>query len=386
MAIQIVRVDSRSGLELLQAEWEELQADSQSQSIFLSWEWVNAYLQYLNPAAELWVLLARDDAQGLLGVAPLMVEKVHIAGPLRERRLQFIALEFDKHYTGFIIRKGCEEAVTAAFIRWLRQHRAWDEVLLEGVPAESPVTNALVHSGPHWISLDSNEYPYIRITTTWEQHFASLSKSKRKSQRHAWHRLDADFPDQWSWKRIEDPAELPAAMDKHMDLHQKQWVAHGQVGHYDNEQVRAFHHHIARRFLERGWLRLYQMTIQDEVVGVDYKFAYLDTLFAYGKAMDPAYKEYSVGNLMAEVGLREAFAAGMKEYDFLWGTHEHKLHWGPTIRRTIVLSWPITPTMFLYRHGYQVAHQIWITAKHWIRMDKRAWAHAMLDRLAPHHL
>ena len=378
MTFQITRIASRAELAHLQAEWEELQADSQSQSVFLSWEWVSAYLHYLNPEAELWILLARDRDQHLLGLAPLMLEKVQLTGPLRARRLQFIALEYDKHCTSFIIRKGCEEVVIAAFIAWLREHRVWDDVLLEGIPAESPVTDALIQSGPSWIKLESHDYPYVSTTQSWEAHYASLSKSKREAQRRARRKLDADFPDQWSWKRIEDPAELPVAMDRLMDLHQQKWVTLGEDGHYRDEQSRAFHHHIARRFLERGWLRLYQLTIKGEVVSADYAFAYMGRIYGYARAMDDAYRPYALGNVLTEIALREAFEEGMTEFGLLWGAHEYKLRWGSEIRGTLVLSWPTAPLMLLYRHGYQVARELWIRAKGVFRADKQAWMQAIL--------
>ena len=114
------------------------------------------------------------------------------------------------------------------------------------------------------------------------------------------------------------------------------------------------------------------MTIQGEVIGVDYNFAFMGRTYGYASGIDEAYTPYSVGRLLVEVAVREAFHEGMQEYDFLWGAHEYKLRWGSEIREVLVLSWPITPSVFIYRHGYRTARQAWIKLKHLLPAERRA--------------
>jgi CelD/BcsL family acetyltransferase involved in cellulose biosynthesis len=369
----------------LKEEWEALHELSQNPCVFLSWEWIAACwkYEYESGSADLRLLQARDEQGRLVGIAPLMRITRRIAGVFSWRILKFIALPDGSDHADFIIEAGQETAVTRAFLDWLMQNRDWSEMLLEGLASDSPIIPVLRESELKTIQLQTLECPVLIIDRDWDSHFASLSKNKRQVQRRHWRKLDRDFPDQWAWRIVEDPEDVRQVMEELFTLHSAQWRARGLPGSFGDEISRRMHHELAQRFLQRGWLRLYQVTIEDKTVGVFYSYWYLNRAYYFSSGVDLAYSQYNIGHILNEISLRQAFENGMKEYDFLWGLQSYKLQWGPAIREDLVLSCPVnSPALTVYRQSVKTGRTLWKRSKHLLPDNLRSRMRDLLVRFA----
>ena len=72
MSIELIR--DLDGFRAIRDQWEELLANSRSDNIFLTFEWLDSWLTVFNDQFELYLVLQRDGST-LGGAAPLVVDK-----------------------------------------------------------------------------------------------------------------------------------------------------------------------------------------------------------------------------------------------------------------------------------------------------------------------
>lgn len=69
MKVEIIR--NWQGFCALQPEWNGLLERSRARSIFLTWEWIQAWREAINDAVSPYVIVVRNESGVLVGVVPL---------------------------------------------------------------------------------------------------------------------------------------------------------------------------------------------------------------------------------------------------------------------------------------------------------------------------
>ena len=119
------RITTRKEFEAERSRWEQLyRADPRGQ-IFLSWEWLHAYLRI---AGRGWTILLVRDGETLVAALPIKVRGVPSALLPIARELAFLT-EPVADYQGMLCLPGRENEVVDAFSRAIgRLH--WDRATL----------------------------------------------------------------------------------------------------------------------------------------------------------------------------------------------------------------------------------------------------------------
>src|SRR5439155_24123212 len=123
----------------LRPAWESLLRDADSDTIFLTWEWITAWWSSYGTSGELRVLLASDANGALRGIAPLRSQVVRKYGQ-RVNALCFIGDgSFDSDYLDFIIARGYEQEVMESFLAYWGSDVERGTILqLNEIPEASP--------------------------------------------------------------------------------------------------------------------------------------------------------------------------------------------------------------------------------------------------------
>lgn len=324
----------------LQAEWESLQAQSYAWCVFSTWEWSRTWWEHFGAGAELWLLLAHDADQTLVGIAPLMLTRASRLPGLTWRQLQFLSSGMNNDHLDFIIREGAEREVIAAFLEVLNaEHKRWDVLRLENVTENSPTLATLRSSGQDWKTEAIEPSPFIALPATWDEHFNNLSYLKRKHQRRAMRKVEKDFEGRWSVDTVMRRDEIDDAFATLARLHQSRWEGTDQPGAFGDAKVRAFYAEIARRFVENGRLRLYRLWLGDDIAASFFGFFYRGRHFDFASGIDYSLQKYDPGHILTECMLKDAIANGVVEYDFLLGDEEYKYRWGAANRYDHTIIW-----------------------------------------------
>lgn len=372
MAITVTLTHDNDALAALREAWETLGEQCPTQSIYMTWDWVTTWWKFYGQGAELWLLQARAEDGRLIGLAPLMLVVHRPASLLRWRQLQFIGASSPFDHLDFLIEPGAGPDVLPLFLERLRAEQdRWDVLLLSALPEYSPTLSLLRTYSIPWEAGEAECCPAIALPADWETYHSALSKRKRKNIRHTHNVLDGAFPGRWGWERVEDPAELEPTMSTMIRLHQAKWAALGKPGGFADATTVAFHQAISRRLLEQGRLWLYRLCIDGRVAAIEYAYAYRDRVYAFASGVDFSLADYSPGQVLMEVMIREAIRAGMRHYDFLRGDEAYKFFWEAQCCYDHCLCWYASPAAQQQRRLLALGRSVWHRGKHLLPSDLR---------------
>ncbi len=134
----------------LKDQWQTLLNKSQSNKLFLSWQWQYSWWLTWGDKLDLKVLilLAYDESE-LVGIAPLYLDNVNYKGFFNLERIQFIGNSWDKcdtvrtEYLEFITSANMDETVCEAFIHYISELDDWDEFVLCDIPNTSTTFSSI---------------------------------------------------------------------------------------------------------------------------------------------------------------------------------------------------------------------------------------------------
>jgi CelD/BcsL family acetyltransferase involved in cellulose biosynthesis len=92
VSIEVAIIQNEQQFAALEEQWEELYYDSPLATPFQSWAWLYSWWEFYGRDYELWLITVRNDRGLLVGVAPLMLERMVGCG-----RLLFVGTGLTDH-------------------------------------------------------------------------------------------------------------------------------------------------------------------------------------------------------------------------------------------------------------------------------------------------
>jgi CelD/BcsL family acetyltransferase involved in cellulose biosynthesis len=268
-----------------------------------------------------------------VGLLPLCAER----SPLGGRRLVFMGEGIvGSDYLGIVARAADEPRLARAFAEYLGAE-AYDELSLDGILRGDPLLPALEGVLPATRAEVETRYPcpHITLDGDFDSYLADLpdGTGPQWRRRLRWLEKRPGF----EIERLTDPAALVVGLDALFELHHKRWSVEGGSDAIDSPAVEAFHRLAGRDLGERGWARLYLLQVEGAARAALYGFRHGDRFAFYQAGYDPEWRQRSVGTVLLGHVVRECFAEGVREYDFLRGSEPYKLKWANGWRETVRL-------------------------------------------------
>lgn len=326
-----VAVDVNPGAQAfldLKREWNKLLSRSNTDTIFLTWQWQRLWWDRLGGDAQLAVLTVREDGD-LIGLAPLYV---HCSNE-GLRTLRLIGGVEVSDYLDIIASSEKQQLVFAALWRFLTGEHGnrWDVLDLHNVPASSPSLTLLpdmARGTPGFrVSIEVEDVcPVINLPSTWEQYLSLLDRKQRHEIRRKIRKANREA--EVTWYYAHNGASLEAEVDDFIRLHQKS--TDRKMGFMD-ERMQAFFQGVARAASEEGWLKLAFLLVNKAKVASMFCFDYDDAILVYNSGYDPdLYSSLSTGIVLLAYCIEDAIAMGRTTFDFLRGEEEYKYRFGGT--------------------------------------------------------
>jgi CelD/BcsL family acetyltransferase involved in cellulose biosynthesis len=179
------------------------------------------------------------------------------------------------------------------------------------------------------ISRESGPQTYFEIADSWELQLASLSHEQRRTMRRKYERILQ------TGKAVECVAATEQTLEhmfsEFVDCHQSNWERQGKPGHFGAwPGSRSFHKEVAAAQLKHGRLRLYEVRVDQAVIGYNYGYKFGDTYYylLFGrKFADNDGKIDFVRIDFAEM-VKRAAGEEVKWFDTMRGRYDYKLHLG----------------------------------------------------------
>jgi CelD/BcsL family acetyltransferase involved in cellulose biosynthesis len=339
--MRIESVRDTPGLLELEAEWRALLAQSVSDAVFLSWEWVATWWEVFGARFTPHVLVARDGDGTACGIAPLMLGP----GPGRARALRHLMFigqqgETASEYLDFIVAAGREAEVGAALARALLgpDGSGWDVLSLESVRSDAVCLAALepvlAEAGLRAEVPRRQVSPYAELPASWEELLRARSKHFRKKYQYGWNVLAREGP--VDVVLVEGDLPLDEALDHLAALNRDRWGEGGQS--FRTPDYLAFHRQLARRLQARQGLLFFFVRLNGRRVAARYDFVYGGKAWCFQGGWLREFEDASVGQLALGKAIELAIARGCREYDFLGGDSDYKRRWS-TGERTLLDLW-----------------------------------------------
>jgi CelD/BcsL family acetyltransferase involved in cellulose biosynthesis len=321
-------VEQISTFSGLRAEWDDLLHASGSNTLFLTWEWLYTWWKHLAHGRRLKIFIGRLGGE-LIMIAPLCLRP-----PQWSRLSPLPSMEFlgmggvGSDYLDFIVREGRE----AESFRALAEHFGRGRHPLEldriqvGTAATAMLVESLEERGWQRLSRETETCPYISLTGhSWESYLATLGSSHRYNFRRRLKNLEKSFAVRFDQAGSE--GERRESLDVLIRLHGRRWEGKGQQGAFYSPDLVGFHDELSRLALNRGWLRLFLLRLDEKPVAAIYGFRYGPVFYFYQSGFDPEYEKQSVGLVAMGLAIQSAIEEGAEEYDLLHGDEPYKFLW-----------------------------------------------------------
>jgi CelD/BcsL family acetyltransferase involved in cellulose biosynthesis len=301
---------------------------SQSPCLFLTWEWLYTWWKHLAGNRSLTVLTVRRGSE-LVAIAPFCRRPASLSSARPFSLLEFLGSGFaGSDYLDVIVRKGGDAEACQALTSWLagRPRPLKLTNLRQGESVVEGVLAALRKKGWTVAEIKTNVCPFIPLAgTTWDGYLASLGAEHRYNFNRKWRRLNRDYEVRFEQART--PEACREAVDLLIAQHNARWSARGGSDAFHTAGLIAFHREFTQVALERGWLRLYVLRLNQKPAACLYGLLYRGTFYFYQSSFDEAYLQASVGLIAMGLAIRSAIGEGAEEFDLLHGDETYKSHW-----------------------------------------------------------
>jgi CelD/BcsL family acetyltransferase involved in cellulose biosynthesis len=315
-----LRLEQVSGLDAIRLAWSQL--DETSTNVFSTWEWARTWWHHFGRDRPrlLWICRTSDD---VVGAVPLYLWR---SRPFRIAR--FLG-HGPADELGPICRNGFEREVLCALRGGLADVRC-DVLLVDQL-----------RGGDGWADLLGDAVlrheaaPILRWKTGWEEFVSSRSANLREQIRRRERRLGREY--RVRFRLLDDPDLLGRDLDTLFRLHRA-------VRPRSDFGPESFHRDFAARALERGWLRLWTLELDDRPAAAWYGFRFGGVETYYQAGRDPSLDGLSVGFVLLMQTIRAALNDGVREYRFGRGAESYKYRLAtddPGVD-TIAVGWGVT--------------------------------------------
>jgi CelD/BcsL family acetyltransferase involved in cellulose biosynthesis len=339
----------------LEPEWNRLLGDSAADSIFLTWEWIRCWADVMGEQIRPLVVSVRNERGDLVGIAPMYHAKLRLAHTVPYRVLRVMAdFPTGADYPDWIVRRGCEDAATAAIVRALDGLRGWDFIWMPrmaGWTGSFDRIEAACRTAGLPVRTRTHGFAAFPLPAESTAYFKSLSANKRQALKTETKRI-LKRPGV-EIVRCETESQLPSFLNALFDLHGRRWNTRGDSGTFKNRPLEVdFYNRFAPIALKKGWLWLYGLREDGDFKATQVGYVYRNVFHQLQEGFDPTYVS-GAGNVLRARVIEDCVANGLVEYDFLGDMSEHKRRWLATFREghDLFIGRPTLKNLLLTRFG-----------------------------------
>ena len=297
----------------LASEWRRLQERGGVVTPFLTWEWFSALADSPTLARHCVVLVVDRPGGQTAGILPLEVApdpkglrvvRCAAAGDLGADHLDVVAAPRDR------------EEVAAAAARYVTRVLRWDMADFEGLLQDGALARALTRElrWPRCLPLPAQVEPVAVMDLRSEEVRQRLLRRGARGLKWV-QRAGGDF------SGVTDPAEVGAALETLMDLHNDRFGERSVV--FSTPERRTFHLTAATRLAAAGMARVNRLSTADQDIAFEYVLLHGNRVYAYQSAFRPGVG-HSPGRTVMCQGVLALADEGWVEYDFLRGEEDYK--------------------------------------------------------------
>jgi CelD/BcsL family acetyltransferase involved in cellulose biosynthesis len=326
--VQTEIIDSWAGFSRLHEQWNSVLRRSAADSVFLTWEWIEAWRQAAGSGVTPVIALARHEGE-LVGIAPFYLSQLRLARVTEFSVLRILAdYPTGAEYPDWILVREHTAEAGRALAQSLASLESWDCAWLAGASrvtgAVSRMTSAcqttdmVCRTRPRTLSA-------VKLPPTFDEYQRALSRNSRSSLHRQKNRLLEAGTIGFDYCRREE--DIPRYLDALVQLNTRRWHAAGSPGTFVRKPLEErFYRTFAPAAFRLGWLGLFGLTLNGEMSAVQVGYFYGSTFFQLQEGFSPEAPA-GIGNHLRARVIEHCIERGIRVYDFLGEFSEHKRRW-----------------------------------------------------------
>lgn len=327
-------VDSAAGLAALTPEWDALSDALPLQTPFTTATWNLLWWQHLRAARllihdRLHSFVVRDAHGKLIAIAPMIISVRPGIGACGVKVLQFFGADPNiTEIRGMICQAAHADAAIALVQDYLQQHKQlWDWVEWQGLSSAQATQFALPQLAP----AKERVICYLPLPAQWEQLKAGLSRNMKEAIRKCANALKRQQHRQ-EFQVITQTEQLTPALATFFRLHRLRartpdGVLHANV--FRARKSRNFITAYSQAAANQGKLRLFQLSVDGEIVATRLGYVSQRQLYLYYSGYDPVWSKYSVMTTLVIQIMQWAIEQRYEGVNLSTGRDYSKLRWQP---------------------------------------------------------
>jgi CelD/BcsL family acetyltransferase involved in cellulose biosynthesis len=317
----------------LRREWNELLAKSDSDNLFLTFDWLETWLTQVKPENQLFIILVYQNAT-LIGIAPFYKSRIVIFKVLKFYALRILGdNNSSSEYQDIILHRDYPEIALNHLSKVLKDsipdcHFAWAPYSAEFSGASARLKTLFDNAN---FNVSTRQIAFYRIDLPdSDVKFDAMLKSKQRNNIRRY-RASLTTTDTLHLQNLTDTMAPEAAMMTLERLHNQRWAAKNTRGVFDrNPLFRDFMLAYAKVAADNSQLSAYCLFRGEEAIAIRFGFTYKKVLYEIQSGFDPSLN--GAGIVVIDLAIKEAIKCGAEFYDFLAFEGEYKKRFGATER------------------------------------------------------
>jgi CelD/BcsL family acetyltransferase involved in cellulose biosynthesis len=275
--------------------------------------------------AGLWLFAGYDQAERLIGLAPLFLSQVS-TGP---SELRLIGSKEISDYLDFILAPEHAASFIEALLEVLTQappegcRRLILENLLESSPT-IPLLESAAQARQWQYSTERIEpSPYLELPSSFESYLEYLGSKQRREFKRKMRRA-ADYPARTSWRIEDQVGRISEDMEIFLDL----MANDAEKRAFLTEPMRDHFRKLASVGSQAGWLHLAFLEVSGEPVFGYLNLIHQNRLWVYNSGFNPDHVALSPGWVLMGYLIQWAIERDFEAIDFMRGDEAYKYRLG----------------------------------------------------------
>jgi CelD/BcsL family acetyltransferase involved in cellulose biosynthesis len=322
--VKVTAYTETSVFQDLQPYWNELLHRSESNLIFLTWEWQRTWWQAYE-AGDLWVLVCRDENERIIGIAPWFIQYVN-----GERVVRTIGCVDVTDYVDLIAAKECIHEVQSALAAYVQANdKQFDRISLCNIPKASSTYQhfpaRLRERGFSTEMVLQEVCPVIHLPESWDAYLESLDKKQRHEIRRKIRRAESEA--EIEYYVVSERSDFQHEVEVFLELMAASQPAKAEF--LRNPANRKFFVTILEETFAQGWLRLSFLRINGASAAAYCDFDYEGRILVYNSGLSlNHYPHLSSGIVLLAYNIKNAIETKHQMFDFLRGNETYKYRMG----------------------------------------------------------
>jgi len=310
--------------------WDELLNQSDSNNIFLTWDWINCWRKTASSPITPYIILLKEQ-NTVVAIAPFYQQTYQLLNSVKYNALRFAGDQgIGSEYSNFIVNNSNSESLKVQCWQVLLDNqKQWDFIWLTNIELWTEGGKNLLSALQKTPALNYHqrevEFAATSLLSKGEDILPHLSKSLRTNIKQTQKYLSREG--KWQVKITDQAESLTTDLHRLFTLHNKRWQKAGLQGSFERRPTMAdFYQRFTQKALKQGWLRLLSLEVDGEIQAMQIGYVYKQRFLAIQEGFNPDFLAGS-GQVLRYFSFNQNIKEQVKEYDFLGVYTDHKRRW-----------------------------------------------------------